>query len=133
MEIDQVKFIIPTAPRTKKNHSRIFRMKKTKAIRIMPSKQWETFCENALVFLKLQITKSKIQPINFPVNCKAVFYRDRENGDAVGYYQGLADVLEVAKVVENDKWIVSWDGSKLQKDIKNPRIEIEIARIKKEL
>ena len=57
-----------------------------------------------------------------PVNCAAVFYRDAHRGDAVGYYQALGDALEAAGVVSNDKWLVSWDGSRLRKDADRPRI-----------
>jgi hypothetical protein len=46
-------------------------------------------------------------------NCAAIFYRDANRGDAVGYYQGLADVLEKAQVVTNDKYITQWDGSRM--------------------
>jgi hypothetical protein len=58
------------------------------------------------------------------VNCRAIFYRDAERGDAVGYYQALADALEEAGIVKNDRLIVSWDGSRLSKDAANPRIEV---------
>ena len=61
-----------------------------------------------------------------PVNVSAAFYRDKLTGDAVGYYQALADALEEGRIVENDRLIVSWDGSRLLKDAKNPRIELEI-------
>ena len=65
-----------------------------------------------------------MQPIARPVNCAALFYRDALRGDAVGFYQGLADVLEKAGIVENDKFIVSWDGSRLRKDAARPRVEL---------
>lgn len=60
------------------------------------------------------------------LNCCALFYRDRLTGDAVGYYQALADALEEAGIVENDRLIVSWNGSQLLKDAKNPRIEVSL-------
>ena len=82
------------------------------------------------------------EPIAFPVNITATFYRERRIGDAVGFYQALADFLELclsckgkpgkcscgvgAFLLENDRWLASWDGSRLAKDPKNPRIELEI-------
>ena len=73
-----------------------------------------------------------IRPIEYPINVSAAFYRDKLTGDAVGYYQALADALEEGGIVENDSLIRSWNGSKLLKDAKNPRIEIEITEIEDE-
>lgn len=52
--------------------------------------------------------------------------RDADRGDLVGYLQGLADLLEKRGVVANDKWIQSWDGSRLAKDKANPRVELTL-------
>jgi len=65
-------------------------------------------------------------PITDEVNCRALFYRDALRGDAVGYYQALADALEEAGIVKNDRLIVSWDGSRLLKDADIPRIEVTL-------
>lgn len=67
-----------------------------------------------------------VAPIGFPVNCRALIYRDALRGDAVGFYQAIGDFLQLAGVVDNDKWIVSWDGSRMLKDAKRPRIELEL-------
>ena len=64
-----------------------------------------------------------------PLNCCAIFYREKDLGDAVGYYQGLADALEAAGVVTDDKWIVQWDGSRLRKDKQRPRIEVTLTAV----
>jgi hypothetical protein len=58
-----------------------------------------------------------------------LFYRDAERGDAVGYYQGLADLLEKRGVVANDRLIMSWDGSRLLKDSANPRVELTLEEV----
>jgi hypothetical protein len=68
-------------------------------------------------------------PIDYPVNCRALFYRQALVGDANGYYQAVADFLQDIGVLVNDKWIVQWDGSRLLKDKDNPRIEVELTRI----
>ena len=62
-------------------------------------------------------------PITVPVNVKAHFYREKNIGDAVGYYQALADALEEGGIVENDRLIERWDGSRLMKDSERPRVE----------
>jgi hypothetical protein len=64
-----------------------------------------------------------------PYNCAAIFYRDANRGDAVGYYQGLADVLEKAQVITNDKFITQWDGSRLLVDRENPRVELVLTEV----
>ena len=64
-----------------------------------------------------------------PVNCRALIYRDALRGDAVGYYQALADALEEAGIIENDRLVVSWDGSRLLKDADNPRIEVTLEAV----
>ncbi len=43
--------------------------------------------------------------------------------------EGLADILEAAGIVEDDKWIVSWDGSRLEVDHKRPRVEVELSTV----
>jgi hypothetical protein len=98
----------------------------------MPSKAFTEW--NAVAQLWLLEARSSWQRANkawgaiftTPVNCCAIFYRETRTGDAVGYYQALADALEEARIVENDKLIVSWDGSRLEKDKINPRVEVHL-------
>lgn len=129
-----ISLTIPGAPRTKKTHNRIILVKSRgrKARRVvMPSEVWEAWAERVLPLIAQQTRRS---PIACPLpdrayNCAAIFYRDANRGDAVGYYQGLADVLEKAKVVSNDKWITQWDGSRLLIDRDNPRVELVITEV----
>lgn len=67
--------------------------------------------------------------IDYPINCRALIYRHAAVGDAVGYYQAVGDLLELAGAVANDRWIVSWDGSRLLKDPGRPRVEIELQEV----
>ena len=64
-----------------------------------------------------------------PVNCRALIYRDALRGDAVGFYQAVGDLLQLAGVVVNDKYLVSWDGSRLLKDSARPRVELELTTL----
>ena len=64
-----------------------------------------------------------------PYNCAALFYRDADRGDAIGYLTGLADVLEYLGVVSNDRLLARWDGSEMLVDRKNPRVEITLTAI----
>ena len=113
-----IRLTVTGAPRTKKNSGRID-TRRGRPI-LFPSKAWEKWLKSAVV------VGSSPYAINYPVNCRAIFYRDRRIGDAVGFYQGLADLLEKRGVVADDKWIVSWDGSRLDSDRERPRVEVEL-------
>lgn len=112
------------APRTKKNSLRRKWSWKQKRTMSVPSEAYEKWEDAALP--QLRIARAGRAPITALVNVKATFYRDADRGDAVGYYQALADALEKAGVLENDRQIVSWDGSRLAKDAKSPRVEVVI-------
>lgn len=109
---------IPGPPRTKKNHSRL--VWRGKNPRILPSEAYEQW--EAVGLAKCRIEGPK--QLNGPLNCRATIYRQTLTGDAVGYYQAIADFLQKAGVVIDDKWIVSWDGTRLDKDADQPRIEL---------
>jgi Holliday junction resolvase RusA-like endonuclease len=116
-------FTVLGAPRTKKCHQRILRFGRFN--KVVPSTAWMAFRDIAVPQLRRQWQSP---PIEVDVNCRATFYRDRAVGDAVGFYQSIADVLEEAGVVADDKHIVSWNGSRLDKDASRPRIEIELTQ-----
>lgn len=117
----ELKFKILGAPVTKKNSGQIVMIGKFP--RIFPSKAFRAWNKEAQ---KQLMRERPITPLACPVNVQADFYRAKSIGDAVGFYQALADALEEARIVENDKWIVSWNGSTLLKDAVCPRIEVTI-------
>ena len=121
------RFTVYSAPRTKKNSSVLVRPGGGK-LKPIPSQAWRDWCRTAII----STTKDRrptLFLVDFDVNCKAIFYRDAKRGDAVGYYQGLADLLEKRGVITDDKYIVSWDGSRLDIDRKNPRVEVELESV----
>lgn len=135
-------FTVPGAPRTKKNHGEVVFngprcpcCKRGKFPKVLPSPQFREWNEQAQLWLmKVKVVNPPEGPqrrraIAVEVNCRALFYRDKLTGDANGYYQALADALEEAGIVENDRLIVSWNGSLLLKDAKNPRIEVTLEAI----
>jgi hypothetical protein len=69
-------------------------------------------------------------PLITPVSLQARVYRDRNAGDLGNYLAAICDVLERAGVVENDRLIQSFDGSRLLIDRKNPRVEIELTPLR---
>ena len=68
-------------------------------------------------------------PRGVALNCRATFYRHANVGDSVGFYQGLADVLESHGIVDNDRQLVSWDGSRLRKDQGYPRVVLTLEEV----
>lgn len=127
-------FVIPGAPRTKKTSNRIVRCGKFP--KVLPSLafiEWNKVAQMALACHRAQTNLDhpdwKTYPLEYPVNCCALFYRDALRGDACNYYEALADALEEAGIVENDKLIISWDGSRLLKDAANPRIDVTLEAV----
>lgn len=120
---------LPGPPRTKKNSARIMNRGTRRILR--PSEAWLAWRDDVRRWW-LQTFPASRRPTVPPaveVNCAARIYRDARRGDAVGYYQGIADVLEELGVVENDRLIVAWDGSRLLLDPTNPRVELTLTRI----
>lgn len=62
-------------------------------------------------------------------NLRATFYVDTkgEQADLVGLIQGLADALENAGVVSNDRWFRGFDRSRMIAGDKAPRVELLIS------
>lgn len=122
-----LRLTLPGPPRTKKTSNRLVRAGARH--RILPSKAWEEWRDVCWVASGPWRRKWLEAPLAFNVNVTALFYRDARRGDAVGYYQGLGDVLEYCAIVANDKYITQWDGSRLLVDRDNPRVELEITPV----
>lgn len=124
-----LRLTLPGIPRTKKNSQRI--VPRGKHHIPLPSEAWKTWAAALVPKLKAWMAQNRQQPIAHPVNCRALFYRDALRGDAVGFYQGLADLLQKAGVLVDDKYVTQWDGSRLLKDAARPRVEVTLTRIEK--
>lgn len=128
-------FVIYGPPRTKKTSQRIIGSgpkcgacgKRTGRPFLLPSEENVAWAKVAVAQLRTQLAGRA--PLEIPVNCRALIFRDANRGDAVGYYQAIADALEEAGVLTNDRFVVSWDGSRALKDAANPRIEILLAPV----
>lgn len=119
-----LRLTLPGPPRTKKTSNRLVRAGGRH--RVLPSKAWELWRDRCWIETGPLRRRWMVAPLGVAVNVSALFYRDARRGDAVGYYQGLADVLEYCGIVADDKHIVSWDGSRLLVDRDMPRVEVEI-------
>lgn len=123
----QWRFTIAGAARTKKNSN--IMTTKGKHPRVLPSVAFSKWNRIAQLQLARVRAAGSGFPIEFNVNVRAWFYRDAERGDAVGYYQALADALQEGRILTDDKFIVSWDGSRLLKDADHPRVEVWITEV----
>jgi hypothetical protein len=137
------RLVITGAPRTKKNHGRRVYSFVQKRTFNVPSESQEKWAARAAVELALQWARGVgTNALEGPVEVTALIYRDKLQGDLVGYLQAVGDVLEQAPksrksrrppakagIIENDRQIVSWDGSRLLRDAANPRIELWIREV----
>lgn len=118
--MSELKLTLPGSIRSKKNSKRIFSSGRFK--RVLPSLaycEWENRArEYVLIYQKLTL-------LACPVQVEAHIYYSGQQPDLSGCLESIGDCLE-GYVWENDKQIVSWDGSRLHHDLKNPRTELLI-------
>lgn len=127
---ESITFVLPVTPRTKKN-SRVHAKVRGRTVPL-PSDAYREMEAGIVAWARARSIAGILladAQLSQPLNCAAIFYRDANRGDAVGYYQALADALESAGVLSDDKWIVQWDGSRLAKDAKRPRIEVTLTAL----
>jgi hypothetical protein len=123
-------FSVLGAPRTKKNSSRVVRA--GGFTKVLPSKAFTLWHKEASSYALLIKTLLREQgadlPITERVNVAAVFFCDRygKAADAVGLYQAIADWMEDVGILENDRQIITWNGSRVDSDKVNPRTEVSI-------
>ena len=73
-----------------------------------------------------------VQPIDEPINLKAIFFRERAyKSDLVNYMQALCDALVKSGLLSDDNVNIvhSIDGSRVYTDKDNPRIEVTITKV----
>lgn len=110
-------------PRTKKNS-----MKPVFAggrFRLVPSPAYTDYRRTAL----MQITGRYRNQIAIPVNVKCVYYMGtKRKVDLLNLMSATLDILVDASVLldDNSRIVVSHDGSRVDYDKENPRVEIEI-------
>lgn len=125
MILSGVKFVIPGAPRSKKNSQQIVRIKGR--YMVIPSKAFRDFEKDCLPFL------IHVEPVLGPCNVKCEYYMPtRRRVDLVNLQEATLDILVKAGILidDNSNVVVSMDGSRVYYDKENPRTEIEIKEIK---
>ena len=119
-----MEIVIYGQPRTKKNSSRIALINNKRVL--LPSKVFKEYEKVALMQL------ARVQAVHGPISVRCRYYLQNRKSwpDLVGLLQATSDILQVAGVIDDDKYIVNYDGSEiagLDKD--NPRAEITITPI----
>jgi Holliday junction resolvase RusA-like endonuclease len=120
-----MKFTIYGNPITKKNHGNIVMVKGHPIM--LPSKPYQEYEKKCKEYMP------QIDTINYPIILKCNYFMEtKRKCDLVNLLQATCDVLVKYKVLEDDNYTIisSFDGSSVDYDKDNPRVEIEI--IKKE-
>lgn len=110
-------------PRTKKNSARILRSRSGGRF-VAPSKAYVDYETDCL----RQINRPR-SPISARVNVRCVYYMaTRRKVDLANLIEATCDILVKAGMLEDDnsKIVAAHDGSRVELDRKNPRVEIEI-------
>ena len=119
------KLILRGQPITKKNHSQIIKAGNRRML--IPSPEYRAYERECL----LQIPNKFKQRIDMAVNVQCVYYMPtRRRVDLVNLLQATDDILVEAGVLEDDncRIVASHDGSRVDYDKYNPRVEITITR-----
>ena len=117
------------AARTKKNHSRIITNPKTGKPMVIQSKQYVQYEADALKQLH-----KPAEPISTAVNAQYRYYMpNARKCDLVNLIQATNDILVKGEVIADDNYtiVASHDGSGVWVDKENPRVEIAITEIER--
>ena len=110
-------------PRTKKNSARILRTRSGTPF-IAPSKAFVDYQEKCLWQIR-----APPAPLSARVNVRCVYYmKTARRVDLANLIEATTDILVKARVLEDDnsKIVAGHDGSRVELDRENPRVEIEI-------
>ena len=119
-----LKFTIPLAPITKKNHQQIVWPKGKNRPIVMPSKQYKEYAQAAA----LHIPKL-CEPLCGPVSVACRFFLPtRRKCDLTNLLQAIDDIMVGAGLLADDNYTVieNHDGSRVFYDKENPRTEVTI-------
>ena len=136
----EIRYLIKGDPRTKKNSPMIAGAGKRCPVCKKHEKQWirqgkahDQYKAAALLQLKTQPRPPR--PIECPVNCKYLFYKQtRGIVDGLNLQAAVDDLLVEAGILADDNSciVVAHDGSRVLYDKDNPRTEIIITKLEPE-
>ena len=113
-------------PRTKKNSARILRSGSGRPF-VAPSKAFEDYQESCL--WQIRTPRS---PISARVNVRCIYYmKTRRKVDLANLIEATTDILVKAGVLadDNSQIVAAHDGSRVDYDKTNPRVEVEITEM----
>ncbi len=118
------RLIIPGQPITKKN-SQVIRCIKGIPL-VQSSKAFRAYEKSALKIIQA----SSGEKFTGPIFVRVLYWlKNNRRPDLTNLLQATADILEKAGVIDNDRNIVSWDGSRIAGVSKlAPRAEIDIVQ-----
>lgn len=119
-----LKLILRGQPITKKNSQQIIRAGNRRMV--IPSPQYRQYEKDCL----WQISAKAKQRIDIPVNVQCIYYMPtRRKVDLVNLLEATNDILVSGGVLEDDncRIIAAHDGSRVDYDKHNPRVEITIS------
>ena len=117
-----MEIILPDSIRSKKNSKRIYARGRFK--KVLPSKAYLAWEEIARLSIVGQIGCGWCL-LKGEISINAQIYYKGVKPDLSGCFESIGDCLE-GIIYANDSQIISWDGSRLWHDLKNPRTEIVI-------
>lgn len=93
--------------------------------KVLPSKAYVAWEQHATLQLRAAWNREERgAPYEGPVTVCAQFYRRDRRADLINLCQALADVLQSAGILKNDRQIVSWDGCSQHLDKQRPRVAV---------
>ena len=122
-----IKLTIYSRPVTKKNHSRIITNPKTGKPMVIQSKQYVQYEADALK----QLHKPS-ETVTCACNAQYRYYMpNARKCDLVNLIQATNDILVKGGVIEDDNYtiVASHDGSGVEVDKENPRVEITLTEV----
>lgn len=124
-----MKIVLYGDPRTKKNSARILKAHANRRI-VAPSEAFMQYQEKCLWQIK-----RPYNPITARVNVRCVYYmKTARRVDLANLIEATTDILVKARVLEDDnsKIVAAHDGSRVELDRENPRVEIEIEEMEED-
>ena len=122
LEGELMTFTIPGSIRSKKNSKQIIKAKgRHIPISSKAYHQWE---QDAWKELRPQIPSLNF-PLSHQIHIKATFYYKGPRPDLHGAMESLADCLQHI-IINDDRQVESWDGTRMVHDKDNPRTEFEV-------
>ena len=123
-----MKMTIYGNPATKKNSMQIYKNSRTGQPFLTQSKRYKDYARDCA----MQITGKHKQAIDYPINLKCVYYRKtKRRVDLTNLLAATCDILTDCGVIADDNYKIvrSHDGSRVDFDKDNPRVEIEIEEV----